>query len=56
MGTALSRSGQPLGLTEIVDVRSTKAFDHTTLITMKVPVALAMTARFYKIEALASAK
>jgi len=51
VGTALSRSGQPLGPTKIVEVRSAKAFDHTTLVTMKVPVAQAMIARFYKIEA-----
>ncbi|MBC3796593.1 FAD-dependent oxidoreductase [Acetobacterium tundrae] len=51
LGTALSRSGQPLGVAEIIDVRSAKAFDHTTLVTIKVPVAQAMTARFYKREA-----
>ncbi len=47
-GTALSRSGQPLGPTEIIAVRSAKAFDHTALVTIKVPVAQAMTARFFK--------
>jgi thioredoxin reductase/Fe-S-cluster-containing hydrogenase component 2 len=46
--TALSRSGQPLGLAEIIAVRSTRAFDHTTLVTMKVPVEQAMKARFFK--------
>lgn len=47
-GTALSRSGQLLGAAEIIDVRSAKAFDHTTLVTMKVPADQAMSARFYK--------
>lgn len=56
LGTALSRSGQPLGAAEIIAVSSAKAFDHTTLVTMKVPVDQAMTARFYKHEASAAAK
>jgi Fe-S-cluster-containing hydrogenase component 2 len=56
LGTALSRSGQPLGTAEIIDVRSAKAFDHTTLVTIKVPVTQAMTARFYQRQAPAAAK
>lgn len=47
-GTALSRSGQPLCEAEIVGVRTSPAFDHTNLLTMKVPNDFAMTARFYK--------
>lgn len=47
-GTALSRSGQPLCEAEIVGVRTSPAFDHTNLLTMKVPSDFAMTARFYK--------
>ena len=54
VGTALSRSGQPLGTAEIIDVRSAKAFDHTNLVTIKVPTAQAMTARFYKPETIAA--
>ncbi len=47
-GTALSRNGQPLCEAEIVGVRTSPAFDHTNLLTMKVPNDFAMTARFYK--------
>ncbi|MCG2729100.1 MAG: FAD-dependent oxidoreductase [Acetobacterium sp.] len=48
VGAALSRSGQPLGPAEIIAVANAKAFDHTALVTMKVPVEQAMTARFYQ--------
>jgi len=54
LGTALSRSGQPLGHAEIIDVRSAKAFDHTSLVTIKVPIEQAMIARFYKPETIAA--
>ncbi|MCI7767202.1 MAG: FAD-dependent oxidoreductase [Oscillospiraceae bacterium] len=47
-GTALSRSGEPVCEAEVVNVRSAKAFDHTHLLTMKVPKEYAMKARFFK--------
>lgn len=47
-GIALDRSGTPVGEAEVVEVRSAKAFDRTNLLTIKVPVSLAMKARFYK--------
>lgn len=47
-GTALSRSGQPVCEAEIIGVKTAKAFDHTALVTMKVPADKAMDARFYK--------
>lgn len=55
VGTALSRSGQSLGTAEIVAVTNAKAFDHTALVTMKVPADQAMTARFYQHQAPAAA-
>ncbi len=47
-GQALGRKGEPLGRAEIVAVRRAKAFDHTALVTMKIPVDLADKARFYR--------
>ena len=47
-GTALSRSGAAVCDAEVVNVRSAKAFDHTHLLTMKVPKEYAMKARFFK--------
>lgn len=47
-GTALSRSGEPVCSAEIISVKSSPAYDHTNLLTMKVPSAYAMAARFYK--------
>ena len=47
-GTALSRSGNPLCGAEIVSVRTSPAFDHTNLLTMKVPNSFAMAARFFR--------
>ncbi|MCD7811659.1 MAG: FAD-dependent oxidoreductase [Ruminococcus sp.] len=49
-GTALSRSGEAVCSAEVVGVRSTKAFDHTNLLTMKVPAEFAMKARFFRRE------
>lgn len=47
-GSALGRNGKPVCSAEVVDVRSSVAFDHTHLVTMKVPKEYAMKARFYK--------
>jgi NADPH-dependent 2,4-dienoyl-CoA reductase/sulfur reductase-like enzyme/NAD-dependent dihydropyrimidine dehydrogenase PreA subunit len=47
-GTALDRSGQPVCSAEIIEVKNNPAFDHTNLLTMKVPAAFSMRARFYK--------
>lgn len=46
-GKALDRSGKEVCLAEIVEVKSLKAFDHTHLVTMKVPVEMGKTARFF---------
>lgn len=46
-GMALSRSGKPVCEAEVVGVKEVKAFDHTNLVTIKVPVEMSMTARFY---------
>lgn len=47
-GMALGRDGQEVCEAEIVNVKSVKAYDKTNLLTMKVPQAYAMTARFFK--------
>ena len=47
-GYGLSRSGQKICEAEITNVRSSKAFDGTNLVTMKVPMEYIDTARFYK--------
>lgn len=47
-GKGLSRSGEVICDAEVVDVKSVKAFDHTSLLTIKVPKDMAMKARFYK--------
>lgn len=49
-GAALDRSGSKVGEAEVVDVRSAAVFDKTNLLTIKVPVELAMRARFFKPE------
>ncbi len=51
IGTALGRNGQPCCQAEVVSVKSSPAFDHTNLLTMKVPKEYAMKARFFKKEA-----
>lgn len=48
VGKALSRSGEVLCDAEIINVRSSKAFDHTNLLTMKVPSEFGSRARFWK--------
>ena len=47
-GYGLSRSGQKICEAEITNVRSSKAFDGTNLVTMKVPMEYIDKARFYK--------
>ncbi|MFA6938434.1 MAG: FAD-dependent oxidoreductase [Treponema sp.] len=47
-GIALDRSGKSVCSAEIVEVRASPAFDHTNLLTMKVPLEYSMKARFYK--------
>ena len=47
---ALNRKGEKICAAEVVHVRSAKAFDHTNLLTMKVPKEYAMKARFFREE------
>lgn len=47
-GIALTRSGQPCGKATIVSVKTSKAYDSTNLVTMKVAKELAYTARFFR--------
>ena len=49
-GVALDRSGSPVCKAEVVQIRSSKAYDNTHLLTMKIPVALAMQARFFSMK------
>jgi thioredoxin reductase/Fe-S-cluster-containing hydrogenase component 2 len=49
-GAALGRNGQKVCDAEVIDVRTSPAFDKTTLLTVKVPAQYAMKARFYKKE------
>ena len=49
-GIALGRDGKKVCEAEVVNVRSAKAFDHTNLLTMKVPKDMVMKARFFKRE------
>lgn len=50
-GIALGRDGQKVCDCEVVSARSAKAFDHTNLLTIKLPSDMTMKARFYKAEA-----
>ena len=49
VGKALSRSGEVLCDAEIVSVKSAGVFDHTHLLTMKVPNEFGYRARFWKL-------
>lgn len=49
-GRALDRSGAPVCEAEVVGVKSLPAFDGTHLLTIKVPVEMAMKARFFRME------
>lgn len=48
VGHGLDRSGKKICEAEIVEVKTAKAFDHTNLVTIKVPADMVMKARFYK--------
>ncbi|MHB8127892.1 MAG: ASCH domain-containing protein, partial [Mobilitalea sp.] len=47
-GIALDRSGKAVCDAEIIDIKSSKVFDHTHILTMKVTVDMAMSARFFR--------
>ncbi len=47
-GQALGRDGKPVCDAEVVGVKRTKAFDHTAIVTIKVPEDMSMRARFFK--------
>ncbi len=47
-GVALGRNGKVVCEAEVLSVKCLPAFDHTNLLTMKVPVEFAMRARFFK--------
>lgn len=47
-GFALSRSGEKLCAAEVIEVRDIPAYDHTVLLTIKVPRIMSMNARFYR--------
>ncbi len=47
-GTALGRDGRPVCTATVVKVRSSPAFDHTNLLTIKVPNDMLMKVRFYQ--------
>lgn len=47
-GTALGRDGKAVCPAEVTSVRTAPAFDHTALLTMKVPNDMLMKARFYR--------
>lgn len=49
-GKALDRSGQEVCDTEVVDYKVIPAFDHTALLTIRVPAEYKMAARFYRAE------
>ncbi|RDU23689.1 FAD-dependent oxidoreductase [Anaerosacchariphilus polymeriproducens] len=46
-GMALDRSGKEICEAEIIDVKTKQVFDHTHLLTMKVPVNMAGKSRFF---------
>lgn len=50
-GVALGRDGKVVCEAEVSKVRTSPAFDHTNLLTIKVPADMVMKARFYKAEA-----
>lgn len=47
-GYGCSRNGEKICSAEVIDVKTSKVFDHTNLLTIKVPKEYAMKARFYK--------
>lgn len=49
-GSAYNRAGEKVCEAEVIEVRTSPAFDKTNLLTMKVPADMSMKARFYKAE------
>lgn len=49
-GSAYNRAGEKVCQAEVVEVRTSPAFDKTNLLTIKVPADMSMKARFYKAE------
>ena len=49
-GTGLGRRGEPLCEAEVVQVKTSGAFDKTNLVTLKIPGDMAMRVRFYRKE------
>ena len=47
-GHGLGRNGEEICEAEVIDVKTAKAFDHTNLLTIKVPKEYVMKARFFK--------
>lgn len=47
-GYACNRKGEKIGEAEVISVRKAAVFDHTNLLTIKVPVEMSMQARFYR--------
>jgi len=47
-GLALTRNGKPCGVANIIEVRNSKVYDGTNLVTMRVKKELAGCARFFK--------
>lgn len=48
MGNALDRRGKVVGEAEVIDIKTSEAFDKTVLLTIKVPKELSGSARFFK--------
>lgn len=48
VGTGLGRNGEAVCPAEVVSIKTAKAFDHTNLLTIRVPKEYAMKARFFK--------
>lgn len=49
-GIALGRDGKKVCEAQVLSVKSAKAYDKTHLLTMRVPKAFAMKARFFRCE------
>ena len=47
-GLGLGRDGHTVCEAQVIEVRSSRAYDMTHLLTMKVPVEMAMKVRFYR--------
>ena len=49
-GYGLGRNGEKLCKATVMEVKTSKAYDHTNLLTIKVPEEMGMRVRFYKAE------